>query len=314
MTISRRTFMGHVTAQLAAAGLLRAQGKSIERLGVQLYTVRDLMEKDFEGTLARVAGLGYKEVEFAGYFKQSSKEVKAILARHALASPSTHIDYASLGDGFPKVVEASAAIGHRYIVNPWLEEDLRKQPDVWKRVAATFNRAGEISKKAGIQFAYHNHHFEFVPVNGVMPYDVLLKECDPDLVKMELDLCWITVARQDPLTYFRAVSGTISAGARQGTQEAAGRPAARTVRAGDPEHHRCGGRRHHRLEAHLRRGWTSRNPALLRRARPASFSTRQPADQRALPVNTAFLGWAARDQGWGGSWKSSSGIGTGAVA
>jgi sugar phosphate isomerase/epimerase len=199
--------MGHVTAQLAAAGLLRAQGKSIERLGVQLYTVRDLMAKDFEGTLAKVAGLGYKEVEFAGYFKQSPQQVKAILARHALASPSTHVDYASLGDGFAKVVEASATIGHRYIVNPWLEEDLRKQPDVWKRVAATFNRAGEISKKAGIQFAYHNHHFEFVPAGGVMPFDVLLKECDPDLVKMELDLCWITVARQDPLTYFRRYPG-----------------------------------------------------------------------------------------------------------
>jgi sugar phosphate isomerase/epimerase len=84
---------------------------------------------------------------------------------------------------------------------------MRKQPDVWKRVAATFNRAGEISKKAQIQFAYHNHHFEFVPVNGTMPYEVLLKECDPELVKMELDLCWITVARQDPLAYFKRYPG-----------------------------------------------------------------------------------------------------------
>lgn len=208
MTISRRVFVGHLTAQLAATGLIRAaQGHSIERLGVQLYTVRDLMEKDFEGTLATVAQIGYKDVEFAGYFKQSPQDVKAILGRHGLTSPSTHIDYASLGDGFPKVVEASQLIGHRYIVNPWIDEEMRKQPDVWKRVAATFNRAGEISKKAGIQFAYHNHHFEFVPAGGTMPFDLLLKECDPDLVKMELDLCWITVARQDPLTYFRRYPG-----------------------------------------------------------------------------------------------------------
>jgi sugar phosphate isomerase/epimerase len=208
MSMSRRGFLSLTAAQLAVAPLLKAaQGRSIERLGVQLYTVRDLMAKDFEGTLAKVAGLGYKEVEFAGYFKQSPQDVKAVLSRHGLTAPSTHIDYASLGDGFPAVVEASATIGHRYIVNPFLDEELRKQPDVWKRVAATFNRAGEISKKAQIQFAYHNHHFEFVPVNGTMPYDVLLKECDPELVKMELDLCWITVARQDPLTYFKRYPG-----------------------------------------------------------------------------------------------------------
>jgi sugar phosphate isomerase/epimerase len=208
MTITRRAFLGHLTAQVAAAGMIKAaQGKSIERLGVQLYTVRDLMEKDFEGTLAKVAQIGYKEVEFAGYFKQSPQAVKAILARHGLVSPSTHIDYASLGDGFPRVVEASQTIGHRYIVNPWIDEEMRKQPDVWKRVAATFNRAGAITKTAGIQFAYHNHHFEFVPAGGTMPFELLLKECDPDLVKMELDLCWITVARQDPLTYFQRYPG-----------------------------------------------------------------------------------------------------------
>jgi sugar phosphate isomerase/epimerase len=208
MTVTRRTFLGQVAAGTVLTAVSgSAAAHRIERLGVQLYTVRDLMAKDFEGTLAKVAGLGYKEVEFAGYFKQSPQDVKAILARHGLTAPSTHIDYASLGGGFEKIVEASRTIGHRFIVNPFLDEEMRKQPDVWKRVAATFNRAGEISRKAGIQFAYHNHHFEFVPVDGTMPYDLLLKECDPDLVKMELDLCWITVAGQDPLTYFRRYPG-----------------------------------------------------------------------------------------------------------
>jgi len=206
--MTRRTFLGQVAAGTILSTVAgRAAEHRIERLGVQLYTVRDLMAKDFEGTLAKVAGAGYKEVEFAGYFKQSPQDVKAILARHGLTSPSTHIDYASLGDGFSNVVEASRTIGHRYIVNPWLDEEMRKQPDVWKRVAATFNRAGEISKKAGIQFAYHNHHFEFVPADGTTPFEVLLKECDPELVKIELDLCWITVAQQDPLAYFKRYPG-----------------------------------------------------------------------------------------------------------
>jgi sugar phosphate isomerase/epimerase len=208
MSISRRTFLGEVAAgTLLSTVTGRAAEHRIERLGVQLYTVRDLMAKDFEGTLAKVASLGYQEVEFAGYFDQTPKNVRAILDRNKLTAPSAHVDYPSLGEKLPQLIEASQIIGHRFLVNPWIDEEMRKQPDVWKRVAETFNRAGEATKKSGIQFAYHNHHFEFVPVNGAMPYDLLLKECDPDLVKMELDLCWITVAGQDPLTYFGRYPG-----------------------------------------------------------------------------------------------------------
>jgi sugar phosphate isomerase/epimerase len=179
----------------------------IERLGLQLYTVRNEMGKDFEGTLAKVAAAGYREVEFAGYFDHAPKDVRAILDRHKLTAPSTHVDYASVETKLAQVIETSHVIGHKFLVNPWIDEEMRKQPDVWKRMAATFNKAGEACKKAGLQFAYHNHHFEFVPVNGVMPFDQLLKECDGDLVKMELDLCWITVARQDPLLYFQRYPG-----------------------------------------------------------------------------------------------------------
>ena len=208
MTITRRTFLGQTTTQLLTAAMLKpSAGKSIERLGVQLYTVRDLMAKDVEGTLARIAALGYKEVEFAGYFNQTPQDIRGILDRNGLTAPSTHTDFASLGDGFGKVIEASQIIGHRYIVNPWIDEPMRKEPGVWHRIAQTFNRAGEAAKKAGIQFAYHNHHFEFVPEQGVKPIDLLLKECDPNLVKIELDLCWTAVARQDPLTYFKRHPG-----------------------------------------------------------------------------------------------------------
>ena len=208
MSINRRTFLGQVAAgTLLSTASSRAAAHQIERLGVQLYTVRDLMAKDFEGTLAKVASLGYQEVEFAGYFDQTPTNVRAILDRHKLTAPSAHIDYPSLGEKLPQIIDASRIIGHRYLVNPWIDEEMRKQPDVWKRVAEAFNRAGEATSKAGIQFAYHNHHFEFVPVNGTMPYDLLLKECDPKLVKMELDLCWITVAGQDPLTYFSHYPG-----------------------------------------------------------------------------------------------------------
>jgi len=204
--IDRRTFI--IAMSTAAVTGVRLHAKKIDRVGMQLYTVRADMEKDFEGTLAKVAAIGYKEVEFAGYFKRSPKEVRESLERHGLTSPATHVDYPSLAaDKLPAVLESAKAIGHHYLVNPWIDESLRKQPDIWKRVAEAFNRAGEMSGKAGIQFAYHNHHFEFAPVDGKLPYELLLEQCDPTLVKMELDLCWITAAGKDPLEYFKRYPG-----------------------------------------------------------------------------------------------------------
>ncbi|OLD19663.1 MAG: sugar phosphate isomerase/epimerase [Acidobacteria bacterium] len=207
--MDRRTFLGTMTAATLLTRRLAfaADDHKIDKIGLQLYTVRDLMKQDFDGTLAKVAAIGYKEVEFAGYFDHSPKDVRAAVDRRGLTAPSAHIDYKSLGEKFPEVIEAAKVVGHEYLVNPWIEEEIRKQPDGWKHAAETFNRAGEACKKAGIQFAYHNHWFEFLPVNGKLPYDLLLTECDPNLVKMELDLCWITVGGQDPLKYFDRYPG-----------------------------------------------------------------------------------------------------------
>jgi len=181
--------------------------QKIDRVGMQLYTVRELLKRDFEGTLAKVAQIGYSEVEFAGYFDHSPKDLRAMLDRHGLSAPSAHIPYGVLGDKWPGVLEDAHLLGHGYLVCPWIDDDVRQQPGGWMRAAEKFNRAGEASKKAGIQFAYHNHHFEFVPVGARIAYDVLLDETDPNLVKMEMDLCWITVAGQDPHKYFERYPG-----------------------------------------------------------------------------------------------------------
>jgi sugar phosphate isomerase/epimerase len=219
--MNRRAFLKTTTMSAAALMAGRFSWAAAERrvgkIGVQLYTVRDAMAQDFDGTLAKVAAIGYKYVELAGftmdqgkilYFNQTPEAMRAGLDRHHLYAPSTHVSYKSLEpDNFAKVIDASKVIGHEYIVNPWIDEDVRKQPDGWKQAVATFNRAGEACKKAGMQFAYHNHWFEFLPVNGKLPYDFLLKECDPDLVKMEMDLCWIVVGGQDPVKYFARYPG-----------------------------------------------------------------------------------------------------------
>ncbi len=210
--LNRRSFLkvaGTATAaSLFSTRLSWAAGEhKIKKVGVQLYTVRDLMKNDFEGTIAKVAQIGYKEVEFAGYFGRTSDQVKAVLDKNGLKAPSTHVQYDELDDKFPSVIEFSKAIGLEYIVCPWIPEDLRKSPDIWKQASEKFNKCGEQSKQAGMQFGYHNHWFEFLPVDGKLPYDELLKMCDPGLVKFEMDLCWITAAGADPVKYFNAYPG-----------------------------------------------------------------------------------------------------------
>jgi len=206
--INRRSFLGTVAAAAVFAPRLSwAQSGRIEKVGLQLYTVRDQMKGDFDGTIAKVASIGYKEVEFAGYFDHTPQQVRSVLDKNGLTAPAMHVDYKSLFDKFPQVVADSQVIGHQYIVCPWIDDDIRKNPDGWKQAAEVFNKAGEISKKANIQFAYHNHHFEFVDINGKYAYDIILEQTDPKLVQMEMDLCWMTIAHQDPLKYFAKYPG-----------------------------------------------------------------------------------------------------------
>jgi sugar phosphate isomerase/epimerase len=209
--MKRRTFIGTSVAASLAAKVSWATGmpKLVRPIGVQLYTIRDAMKTDFEGSIAKVAQIGYKEVEFAGYFDRSPKDISALLKKNGLTSPSCHVPYDTVEKKWSEQIEASHSIGHKFIVCPWIDEKQRNEPDGYKRAADLFQKAGEQSQKAGIQFAYHNHTFEFQPseaLGGKMPYDLLLAT-DPKYVKMELDLCWISVAGKDPIEYFNKYPG-----------------------------------------------------------------------------------------------------------
>ena len=179
----------------------------MKAIGLQLYTVRNQMEKDFDDTLAKVASIGYKEVEFAGYFNRTPQQVKSVMSANGLTSPSTHVSLKALSENWQKTIETAAAIGHRYLICAYLVPEERKSLDDYKRHADEFNRAGEACKKAGIQFGYHNHDFEFPPLDGAVPFDLLLQKTDANLVKIELDLYWIIKAKQDPLKYFASHPG-----------------------------------------------------------------------------------------------------------
>jgi sugar phosphate isomerase/epimerase len=182
----------------------------IAKVGVQLYTVRELMKKDFAGTIAKVASIGYKEVEFAGYFDHSPAEIRSILDKDGLVAPSCHVGLDVVEKKWPETIEAAHAIGQTFIVCPWIDEKDRNSSEAWKRTVELFNKAGEASKREGIQFAYHNHWWEFAPnpgLGGKITYDYLLESTDPNLVKMEMDLGWASVAGVDPVAYFKKYPG-----------------------------------------------------------------------------------------------------------
>lgn len=206
----RLMFKALLAAGGLGAGALTAASVAAPRLanpGVQLYTVREELQRDFRGTLARVAALGYREVEFAGYFNQPPRVLRALLDDLGLAAPSAHVGEGLFGPEAQRVIDDAHVLGHRYLVLAWVPQAQWQDVDGWKRRVQAFNRVGELCRRAGLQFCYHNHHFEFASLQGQRPYDLLLAGCDAALVQMELDVCWAAAARQDPLQLLREHPG-----------------------------------------------------------------------------------------------------------
>jgi sugar phosphate isomerase/epimerase len=220
------------TASAGASAGATATASATPAIGVQLYTVRTLMARDMEGTLAELARIGYREVEFAGYYERTPAQVRAMLDRHGLASPSVHVPIEQLRADAAQALDAAQAIGHRWLIAPWLVE-AQRTPDGYKRLAADLNRAGEAARARGLRVGYHNHDFEFAALaDGQQGYRILLAETDPALVDLELDLFWATKARQDILALFAQHPGRFPfvhvkdmrdlAGAQQMTEVGAG--------------------------------------------------------------------------------------------
>lgn len=201
--VSRRALLGGAAAALvlpvAACGRggdTAAAQNGARKIGIQLYTLRDSMAQDVSSTLARVAGIGYREVEFAGYFDRSPAEVRQSLDAEGLAAPSAHVSAAAIDADIDAVIEAAGVVGHEWIVIPWLPVDKRTLED-YRQWADFFNRAGERVRSAGLKLAYHNHDFEFETVDGAVPFDLLMERTDPGLVSFELDLFWARKAERD---------------------------------------------------------------------------------------------------------------------
>jgi sugar phosphate isomerase/epimerase len=171
-------------------------------VGIQLYTLRSLLAQDVEGTLARVAQIGFREVEFAGLYGKTAAEMRVLIDGVGLRAVSSHHSLRDVRENWTRVLDDATTLGQRFVVVASLGGGDRATADALRRVADDFNRAGEAAKAAGLQFGYHNHDFEFRPIDGQLPYDLLLERCDSALVVMELDLFWIVNGGHDPLAYF----------------------------------------------------------------------------------------------------------------
>ncbi|TDF42053.1 sugar phosphate isomerase/epimerase [Alteromonadaceae bacterium M269] len=178
-----------------------------KQLGVQLYTIREQLAVDYKVPLKTIASLGYKDLEFAGYFEHKPAEIKRYMDDLGLVSNSTHVRLPALQNDFDSILETAHTMGQTYIVLPWLEEKDRDSLDDYKKHAELLNKRGEQAKSAGFQMAYHNHDFEFIPLDGQLPYDLLLERTDKELVKMQLDLYWAIKANKDPVQYFKKAPG-----------------------------------------------------------------------------------------------------------
>jgi sugar phosphate isomerase/epimerase len=220
--VSRRTFLSIAGTSAAGIAIGCHRGSVVismastikpspDRIGVQLHFVRDRMEKDSAGTLERVAQIGYRKVEFAGYFNHSPQDVRALIDRLGLRAPSSHSSLELLQKDLDGQVQSAGTIGHEFITVPALTEPLMGKAvpaDYWQQTAAEFNRIARVAKDAGIGLAYHDHSFEFERLtDGRTGFDVLLAETDPALVYFELDLFRATFAGQDPVAMFEKGPG-----------------------------------------------------------------------------------------------------------
>jgi len=218
--MKRRAFL-HQSAILSA-GFIAMPGMAFgknQKIGLQLYTLREAVAKDVPGVFSQVAKAGYTELEMFGlsaenkFFGHSVKEIAELLKQNNLSSPGGHYMPEKFlfnngnGDDVKNLCDVANALGNSYLIIPWMSEEKRNSIDKYKTLAERINKAGEICKNANLQLAYHNHDFEFIDLNGEHGYDILLKNTDSGLVKMEMDLYWVVRAGYDPVALFKSNPG-----------------------------------------------------------------------------------------------------------
>jgi sugar phosphate isomerase/epimerase len=170
-----------------------------EHIAVQLYTLRELTAKDMLGTLRQLAEIGYRAVEFAGYGDATPATIRATLDELGMRGIAAHIRLDQLEQNGNEVAEQMQALGCEYVVVPWIGEEHRGNVEQVRALAERLNRAGQRLAEQGLRLGYHNHQFEFAPLDGTTMWELLVAETDPALVDFELDVYWAAFAERDPI-------------------------------------------------------------------------------------------------------------------
>jgi sugar phosphate isomerase/epimerase len=223
---SRRRFLQNSSLALAAMTSLQARAKQASGplgrpIGLQIYTVREAAGQDLPKTLKTIADIGYAELELAGPPSRPVEELRSLLADNGLSVPSMHASMRELQVAAEQRIDYAKALGMQYLVCsfPWTKDSRFAERgsiasevtlDDWKWNADELNRCGELARRAGLRFGYHNHNMEFRSYDGLVAFDELLRLTDPALVTMELDIAWVVTAGRDPVAYLRKYADRIS--------------------------------------------------------------------------------------------------------
>jgi sugar phosphate isomerase/epimerase len=202
-----RTSFGIGAAVVVGANILDTENSNKNRFGLQLYTVRDVLPKDPKSIIRQIASFGYSEIEsYEGaegmFWGMEARAFSVFLSDLGLSINSSHCD---ISKDFKSKVETAASIGMKHLICAW--KGPQAKLDDFKLIADEFNKCGEICKKSGIRFAYHNHDYSFRQLEGQIPQDVLMQHTDASLVDFEMDIYWVVAAGEDPIAWFEKYPG-----------------------------------------------------------------------------------------------------------
>ncbi|MFD0695057.1 sugar phosphate isomerase/epimerase family protein [Paenibacillus sp. GCM10027628] len=179
-------------------------------IGLQLFTLRDNMAQDMEGTLRHVAKLGYEGVEFAGYYGMEAESLKQLLDEIGLKAIASHVSLDNLKNNLQGEIDYLRTLGAKYIICPYVAEDQRQTAEQWQQIIADCEAIAAEAKKQGLQFLYHNHDFEFhVKIDGQFVFDAMYAKTGENAINVEMDVCWVQFAGQDPLAYIAKYAGRL---------------------------------------------------------------------------------------------------------
>ena len=215
--MNRKDFI--MTSGVLAAGTMVLPSFTIKsgkmKPGLQIYSVRSLLKEDFEGTVKKVAEVGYLNIEGYGLGTNgmflgsiTPAHYARVIRDQGMELIATHCSYTAADKAGP-MIEAAAETGMEYMIVPGIPKNLRETIDQWKEIAENLNRLGELCNKSGLKFGYHNHAFEFEKIDGLIPQEVLIESTDAALVCFEADLFWVTKGGYDPLELIRKYPGRI---------------------------------------------------------------------------------------------------------